>query len=79
MKESVAICCFCDKVKEKTQDEPGPGRWQELESYMGSHKLKRENLIATYSCCAACLKEDPHAVAFRTRSIRSQSLQTALA
>jgi len=77
MKESVAICCFCDKVK--TEDEPGPGRWQELHSYMGSHKLKRQDLIVTYTCCTGCLKEDPHAVAFRQRMIKSQPLDIAVA
>jgi hypothetical protein len=61
------VCCFCDKVRDDTMCQSAESFWQDLEVYMVSRNLKREDTILSYTCCRNCLQGDPRAITFRTR------------
>jgi hypothetical protein len=73
MKPMVPICCFCEKVRDDGRNEATHGLWQDFKVYMVLHKLRPEDIIFTYTCCRDCLKDDPRAIAFRTRESHSSS------
>lgn len=73
MKPTVSVCCFCDKVRDDGRNETTQRLWQELQVYTVLHKLRPEDIIIVYTCCRGCLKDDPRAIAFRTRWSQSSS------
>ena len=79
IKPMLRVCCFCDRVENDTRNQAAPDPWQDLQSYMVSRKLRPEHIIFAYTCCRDCLKDDPQAIAFRTRwSDSSSSAWTSL-
>jgi len=71
MKEILPICCFCEKVRDDAETEAGEGLWQDMKTHMGSRGLRPLNTTFAYSCCPACLTDNPQASAFRTRKSQS--------
>lgn len=67
------VCCFCDKVRDDTRSEGAQGLWQDLQIYMALYELRPEDIVFAYTCCRDCLKDDPRAIAFRTRWSHSSS------
>ena len=73
MKQILLICCFCEKVRDGARTEADEGVWQDMNIYTVSHGLRPLNTTFTYSCCPECLADEPHAIAFRSRSSQSGS------
>jgi hypothetical protein len=73
LKSILPVCCFCDKVRDDTRSEATQGLWQDLQIYMVLRKLRPEDIVFAYTCCRDCLKDDPRAIAFRTRWGQSSS------
>ena len=55
MRPRVAMCCFCEKVRDDTGTEPGEGLWHEFKVYMASHMLRPEEVMFSHTYCPACL------------------------
>ena len=57
MRSIVAMCCFCEKVRDDTGTEPGGGLWQEFTFYMARHKLRPEEVMFSHAYCPGCLSD----------------------
>lgn len=55
MRSIVAMCCFCEKVRDDTGTEPGGGLWQDFKFYMGTHMLRPEEVMFSHTYCPGCL------------------------
>lgn len=73
LKPILPVCCFCDKVRDDTRSATTQGLWQDLQIYLVLRKLRPEDIVFAYTCCRDCLKDDPRAIAFRTRWSQSSS------
>lgn len=51
----VAMCCFCDKLRDDAETEAGRGRWRDFRVYMAEHMLKPEEVIFSHTYCPGCL------------------------
>lgn len=61
------VCCFCDQVNDKSMDIAA------LHRHAGSRPPKRLNTVVSYTCCQACLQDDPRAITFRMRQKQSNT------
>lgn len=73
MKQILPVCCFCQKVRDDTGTEAGRGVWQNLENYLVARKLRPDDINFSHTYCDGCLRDDPRAIAFGTRSSGSSS------
>ncbi len=55
MRPIVAICCFCEKVRDDTGTEPGGGLWQDCKFYMARHMFRPEEVMFSHTYCPGCL------------------------
>jgi hypothetical protein len=55
MKQLVAICCLCEKVRDDVGTETGRGIWQEFRVYMVKHMLRPEEIMFSHAYCPGCL------------------------
>ncbi len=55
MKQLVAMCCFCEKVRDDVGTEPGMGIWQEFKIYMAKYMLKPREVMFSHTYCPGCL------------------------
>lgn len=55
MRQVVAICCFCEKVRDDRGMEPGQGLWQEFKMYMVTYRLRPDEVMFSHTYCPACL------------------------
>ncbi len=55
MKPVVAICCFCQRVRDDVGSEVGEGFWQEFRNYMAMHNLRPEEIEFSHTYCPSCL------------------------
>jgi hypothetical protein len=58
------VCCFCDQVDDKSTDISA------LHRHVGPRPPMRLDRVVSYTCCQACLQDDPGAVTFRMRQKR---------
>jgi hypothetical protein len=57
----VFVCCFCDHVHDESTGTA------ELRMSVLSRTPTRQDIVVSYTCCHACLQDDPQAITFRTR------------
>ena len=57
MRPIVAMCCFCEKVRDDTGTEPGQGLWQDFKFYMARHMLRPEEVMFSHTYCPGCLSD----------------------
>jgi hypothetical protein len=55
MRPIVAMCCFCEKVRDDRGTEPGGVLWQDFTIYMSIHMLKPEEVMFSHGYCPGCL------------------------
>jgi hypothetical protein len=55
MRPIVAMCCFCEKVRDDTGTESGGGLWQDFKYYMARHMLRPEEVMFSHAYCPGCL------------------------
>jgi len=55
MKPIVAMCCFCEKVRDDIGTEPGGGLWQDFKFYLARHMLRPKEVVFSHMTCPACL------------------------
>jgi hypothetical protein len=55
MRPIVAMCCFCEKLRDDTGTEPGRGLWQDFKFYMARHMLRPEEVMFSHTYCPDCL------------------------
>lgn len=55
------VCCFCDQVGEDSKDR------MDVQRHVVSRHPKRHGTVVSYTCCPACLQDDPQAITFRAR------------
>jgi hypothetical protein len=55
------VCCFCDHVRDESTGAADPHM-----SVM-CRTPRRRGIVVSYTCCQACLQNDPRAITFRTR------------
>jgi hypothetical protein len=55
MRAIVAMCCFCEKVRDDTGTEPGGGPWQAFKFYIARHMLRPEEVMFSHTYCPGCL------------------------
>lgn len=55
MRLIVAMCCYCEKVRDDTGTKPGEGLWQDFKFYMACHMLRPEEVMFSHAYCPACL------------------------
>ena len=55
MRQVVPICCFCEKVRDDTEAEPGGGMWQDFKIYMAAYRLRPEEVMFSHTYCPECL------------------------
>ena len=60
------VCCFCDQVRDQSPDTT------DLHVYAVSRMPRRQGIVVSYTCCHACLQDDPRAITFRTRRNKPQ-------
>ena len=58
------VCCFCDQARDESTGAADP--------YMSvmCRTPRRQGIVVSYTCCHACLQDDPRAITFRTRRNR---------
>src|SRR6266545_2591202 len=67
MNQILAICCFCEKVRDDAATGAGDGLWQDMKIDKVLRGLRQLSTVVAYGCCPDCLTDDPCAIAFRTR------------
>jgi hypothetical protein len=55
MRHLVTMCCFCEKVRDDGETEPGPGLWREFKIYMAKYRLRPADIRFTHTYCPGCL------------------------
>lgn len=55
MRSRVAMCCFCENVRDDTGTQPGEGLWQHFTFYMARYLLRPEEVMFSYTYCPGCL------------------------
>ena len=55
------VCCFCDQVGEDSKDQI------DQQNLVVSRHPKRQGTVVSFTCCPACLQDEPQAITFRTR------------
>jgi hypothetical protein len=55
------VCCFCDQARDESPDTT------DLDVCAVSRMPRRQGIVVSYTCCHACLQDDPRAITFRTR------------
>lgn len=55
MRQIVAICCFCERVRDDIEAQPGQGQWQEFKTYMARYVLKPDQVMFSHTYCPTCL------------------------
>lgn len=75
MKQLVAICCFCEKVRDDKGPEAGRGIWQEFRVYMAQHMLRPEEIAFSHAYCPGCLSYHLNVLASSTTVITRQATE----
>lgn len=60
------VCCFCDQVNDKSADLAAFHRCV-------ASRPPGSEAVVSYTCCQACLQDDPRAVTFRMRQKQSHT------
>ena len=55
VKPSVAICTFCQRLRDDRRTEAGEGIWHESPIYMAMHNFKAEDIELVHTYCHYCL------------------------
>jgi len=69
MKQLVAICCCCEKVRDDVGTESGGAMWQDFRIYMAMHMLRAEEIMLSHGYCPDCLSFQRDFLASPTRVI----------
>lgn len=55
MRQVLAICCFCEKVRDDKGIQTGGEVWQEFKIYMATYGLRPADVRFSHTYCPGCL------------------------
>ena len=78
MDDLVPICCFCSKVRDDRNTEPGKGLWGKLNTYAISRQLPLSHrFIFTFGYCPDCIAHFDERMAVSRQATVWESLREA--
>ncbi len=75
MRPIVAICCFCQKLRDDSDSKPGTGPWGEVAVFLKMHGLKIEDIQFSHGYCPSCLADYRICLASENRAAAQSPLQ----